>query len=192
MGTSGNVQSRAEEVSALMDGEVSAREFEHILHEISEDPDLKGCWTRYHLVRDVLQQTLPPLGGSDLPERVSAALKSEPYYLLRHRFRHLSWSPWKRVGAMAAAVATITFLAVLTFPSHQSSVLPPQASISPSTVIWVADQEQRFPTVETDDRSEYPTHQAELDPYLVNHSEYLAGNGMGNVVPFIHVVSYGE
>jgi sigma-E factor negative regulatory protein RseA len=199
MGTSGDLQSQAEAVSALMDGEVTAGECEHTIRAISVTPDLRGRWTRYHLIRDVLHQTLPPLKVSDLPERVAAILASEPQYRHpRHRFRYFSRprrARWRKAGTAAAAGAAgavAVFLAVLVFAPRDSSTFVPQAMTSPPSVAWIPEQEVILTTIEGDERENAPPHPLLLDSYLMNHSEYLAGSGMGNVVPFIHVVSYGE
>ncbi|CAK0766901.1 sigma-E factor negative regulatory protein RseA [Gammaproteobacteria bacterium] len=193
MATPKNEPSQVEVVSALMDGEVEADELDRIVREIAANPDLKDSWTRYHLTRDILHRTHPSLKISALPHRVAAALTSEPYYLRsqRRRFRPIVGFSWQKTGAIAAAVAILTLLAVLTFSSSPPSLtFPPQvATISSPTAVWIADEGTLLPTTEIWGSPVHPS--AQLNPYLVDHGEYLPGSGIGNIIPFAHV-SYGE
>jgi negative regulator of sigma E activity len=89
----------------------------------------------------------------------------------------------------------VMFLAVLVIAPHYSPFSTSQEMVTPPTLaeIPVTDQKVIFTTAENNEGINAPSRrQTQLNSYLVNHSEYLAGSGMGNVVPFIHVVSYGE
>jgi negative regulator of sigma E activity len=67
-----------EQLSAFMDGETHKTEHELLVRRLEVDPDLKGCWERYHVIRDVLQRQYHPELPAAFADRVMAALESEP------------------------------------------------------------------------------------------------------------------
>ena len=44
-----------ESLSAVMDGEADEFEIRRVLNEAADDPELRGVWERYHLVRSVMR-----------------------------------------------------------------------------------------------------------------------------------------
>lgn len=70
-----------EDLSALMDGELTELELRRVLKQCAEDPDQLAQWQRMHRVRSVLRgEHREPgmrLAATDLTQRVSAALASE-------------------------------------------------------------------------------------------------------------------
>ncbi|MFA7620176.1 MAG: sigma-E factor negative regulatory protein, partial [Thiohalomonadaceae bacterium] len=67
-----------EQISALMDGELSDRELSLVLKRMSQDPGVARRWQRYHMIRDALHDTLPANLKFDLSDRVHEALRDEP------------------------------------------------------------------------------------------------------------------
>ncbi len=196
MGTSQNGQCAdedvlvREEISALMDNEVGAVQIERILGAMTEDAALQESWSRYHLVRDVLRRTTPPFCASSLPERVAVALAARSETLVSTRpVQRMGRFRRHRKGALsvAALAASFVLFAVLLVVPQQTSTL--QSGV---TIVRIsAGEDNELPTVAADTDRHF-LKASQLTPYLVNHSEYLAGSGMGGVVPFIHVVSHGD
>ncbi len=178
MGTLGNVPPHSEAVSALMDDELSTDEFDHILHALTEDDALKERWTRYHLAKDVLRRTAPPICVTSLADRVAAALASHPPSI--HVRRHVRHVPWLRrhrgKGLAAAAVVLLTLISFTPQNPATPGVIPP-------------DQTVALSYTEIDPNA---PQAALINAYLMNHSVYLAGSGAGGVVPFVHLVDYQE
>ncbi|WP_421313528.1 RseA family anti-sigma factor [Aeromonas sp. 603404] len=67
-----------EQISALMDGELSDAE---VLNELEMDSDLQDTWGRYHLIGDAMRGDLPVNLQLDLSDSIMAALEDEPTIL---------------------------------------------------------------------------------------------------------------
>ena len=67
-----------EQISALMDGDLSDAE---VLHELEMDSDLQDTWGRYHLIGDAMRGDLPVNLQLDLSDSIMAALEDEPTIL---------------------------------------------------------------------------------------------------------------
>lgn len=62
----------AEEISALMDGELDEARRTEVIDAIAEDDELRDLWRRYHLTRGTLRGSCYPLGNRILAEVISA------------------------------------------------------------------------------------------------------------------------
>ena len=69
-----------EELSALVDDEVSEFGLRKILLEMDENPELAGKWSRYHIAKAALRNEA--VLGVDLSECINAALAEEPCHKL--------------------------------------------------------------------------------------------------------------
>ncbi len=67
-----------EELSALVDGELSADEAEAIIEQVTADPELRRRWTRYHAERAALSGGGVIRLSPDFAERCSERLAQEP------------------------------------------------------------------------------------------------------------------
>lgn len=98
-------QEPAARLSALMDGEVGDFELRRTLGQISQDPELRRKWDRYHLAAAAMRGELVS-AAPDLSDRIAAALAREPGPRSRTALRTLG-----RV-AVAASVAVLTVVGV--------------------------------------------------------------------------------
>ncbi|MGB5096355.1 MAG: sigma-E factor negative regulatory protein [Porticoccaceae bacterium] len=98
-------QEPAARLSALMDGEVGDFELRRTLGQISQDPELRRKWDRYHLAAAAMRGELAS-AAPDLSGRIAAALAREPGPRSRTALRTLG-----RV-AVAASVAVLTVVGV--------------------------------------------------------------------------------
>jgi len=103
-----------EQLSAAIDGELSAEELRFLLRRLDHDAALSQAWSRYHMAGDGVRRQLPPLASSGFATRVmraiereSAAASSVPAPGAR---RH--WLHWSAGGAIAASVAVAALLMV--------------------------------------------------------------------------------
>lgn len=67
-----------EQLSRLMDDDLSAQEKEKLIERMIDDPQAQAIWERYQLMRNALNNKLNP--GEDLASRVRDAIAKEPTY----------------------------------------------------------------------------------------------------------------
>lgn len=107
-----------EQLSALMDGELSRDERAFLLRRLDHDAELRATWARMHLARDVI--THRPGGVPiDLAGRVMSALAEEAKAPAR-RENAAAWRPW--LGA--AIAASVALIAVLSIAPHGGLNVP--------------------------------------------------------------------
>jgi len=71
-----------EQLSALMDGELSAADLDQLLNEIEQRPALREQWSNHHRARHLLfEQGEPAPQSNQLADRVSATLAQQPTIL---------------------------------------------------------------------------------------------------------------
>lgn len=93
-----------QEISSLMDGELSSPEAERAIRACCTTHEAAQKWQEYHLIGDVLRGGLPH--PTDTAARVAAALKDEPAIVARPK-RMLQTTVGRVALATAASVATI-------------------------------------------------------------------------------------
>jgi len=149
----------SEQISALMDGELGTAEANPLLATIRENKALRQDWNDYHLIGDVLRQTV--ISPTDLADKISVRLKSEPTVLAPHKF-----APRKRefialsVAASFAAVALVA-LSSLKFSAIDDAPdnLAAQSNLSSNTSV----ASQSNPSI---------------NEYLVAHQEFSPGTAL--------------
>jgi sigma-E factor negative regulatory protein RseA len=122
-----------EQLSAAVDGELSAEELRFLLRRLDHDAALSQAWSRYHLAGEGVRRQVPALASADFAARVmraiereSAAGSSVPAPGAR---RH--WLHWSAGGAIAASVAVAALLLVQ--PAGETSRVETVAVDSTST-----------------------------------------------------------
>mgnify|MGYP003521874146 CR=1 len=120
-----------QEISALVDGEVDAADFDSIIKACHQNEQHKDAWRSYHLIGESLRAEHGQVVG--LEQRILAQLQNEPTILAPRR---RTWAPaFPRMAlAAAASLATVSAVAWLAFqqtPTPQPQVIaasPPPAS----------------------------------------------------------------
>jgi len=198
-----------EQVSALLDNELSDHESDSVLAKISQDSDLQQCWERYHMIGDVMRGESLNLRAGEISQRVKKDIDSEPAIIsIPKKGKSRSWkSNWIKPAAgaaLAASVATVVVLNTTDLLGLDESIQSAKvASITPTptptqSIVTVANinsavpiqaPHQTLPGTRWKNLKE-PSLQSRLNSYLVNHSEYVApGTGMG-VMPYATFVGY--
>lgn len=126
-----------QQLSALIDGELSADQARFLIRRLEHDQELSACQERWQIAGDVLRGQLGAVAPADFAARVALALppatsaRPQPVTLAGRR------RGWALGGAMAAALA---LLAVLLLPSTLAPGVPaatvaiePADSVAPAT-----------------------------------------------------------
>ncbi len=66
-----------EQISSLIDGELSETDETRTIQELVKDPDLLKKWERYQLIGEVIKGKKAPLIDSDLLSRVKEAIAED-------------------------------------------------------------------------------------------------------------------
>jgi sigma-E factor negative regulatory protein RseA len=140
-----------QEISSLMDGELSSPEAERAIRACCTTPEAAQKWQEYHLIGDVLRGGLPH--PTDTAERVARALDSEPAIIARPR-RVLETTFGRVALAAAASVATIGVVGWIGTQGGQLPGSSPVVAKNPTALQPVVNQAPAAaprPTVDTQD-----------------------------------------
>ncbi|TJZ67781.1 sigma-E factor negative regulatory protein [Chitiniphilus eburneus] len=105
-----------EQLSALIDSELEAKEHDRLLGQLSVDGDLRQDWQDWHLVGDVMQEH--PLLSPDFMKRFSDRLAAEPIVMVPARRRSLL----RRALVPLSAAASVAFVSVVGWQAYYSAV----------------------------------------------------------------------
>lgn len=73
-----------EQISALMDGELSRDETAFLLRRMEHEPALVTSWSRFHMARQVLRRQEWSSQGLNLASRVLAGIESDSQPVAGH------------------------------------------------------------------------------------------------------------
>lgn len=167
-----------EQLSAWIDGELSAEELELFYKRIGEDGELRRRWQSYHQIGDAISGHGTSIQDDQLADRIASVLVDEPAPTMQRRNSLTSRFIKPLAGfAVAASVATVAVLA-LQFNAQVSidgdSELVAEKPAEPVEYRRLAGLEEYGPR---------PNLQRELDRYLVVHSEQLSGRSIQGMSP---------
>ncbi len=107
----------AEQLSALIDGEGEAREWEWALRRLGNDAELKDRWERYHLIGETLKNNLPDTLDLGFAERIRQSIETEQQPAAQASASRtgitstmMSWHKPMTGFALAASVAALALL----------------------------------------------------------------------------------
>lgn len=196
-----------QDLSALMDGELTDRPASRTVDALLASDELKVRWTRYHVVRDVLRQEMSRDDGGALAERVRRSLVDEPHHFSP---RQTSMPGWRGIVkpvagmALAASVAVVAILSLrsggsvpdgpglVTAPAARtaaSTVMPVRGAAIPAAATTSRQDVRPIPLRQLHWRTDEPAIAHRLNGYLVSHSEHLGGP-MGGLHPYARIVGY--
>lgn len=174
-----------EQVSSLVDDELSAREAEVLLARLERDPSLRDRVERYALIGEAMRGALPKVQQRDFAARVMAVIEQDELVPGR-RFavgrRLLQLRP---VAGMAVA-ASVAMLAVLTLQAPQveaPSEVVPDMRLN-GTAPLINAQRVDFTGVRS------PELQNQLRSYLLNHSEHSTNARLRGVMPYVQIAAH--
>jgi sigma-E factor negative regulatory protein RseA len=182
-----------EQLSALVDDELSDLERPLLLGRLERDPELRACLGRYQLISEVMRGGDAHAAGLGIATRVNAALEGEaPMTGRAAECGNEALALWKPLAGLAVA-ASVAVVAVLSLQSYdtdpnasapQVAVNTPQVDATPpAPVLRVSEGD--WARIE-------PRVTKRLDDYLVNHNEFAASRGVQGVMPYVRIVGFEE
>lgn len=104
-----------EQLSALVDDELSPAELDLLLRRGREEPEVTAQVGRYALIREAMHRNLPEQVDPSFADRVSAAIAEEP----AHQQGTGLWrARWLRPVAGVAVAASVALLAIAVWPQQ--------------------------------------------------------------------------
>lgn len=176
-----------EQLSALLDGELSEAEAAMVVRRVARDEALRSAALRYSLIGDALRGDLPAGKPANLVARVRAELESVPppatvVQPAAGGSRFLSY------GAGMAVAASVAIVALVALPGRQQETLPPLLSaneVSSPVAETRPDLRAAPQPVFTRAAGGGPDR---LTRYYVNHTEYApAMSGRGALTRLIMI-----
>jgi len=182
-----------EQLSALVDDELSELERPLLLGRLERDPELRACLGRYQLISEVMRGGTARAAGLGIAARVHAALEQEaslsgPTVKSAGAASARLWKPLAGV-AVAASVATVALLS-LQYLYQAPEETGPVAAVSDISAVPATAPVMRVSDGNWD-RIE-PRVAKRLDDYLVNHNEFAASRGVQGVMPYVRIVGYEQ
>jgi len=177
-----------EQLSALLDGELSATEAPMAVRRIARDEALREAALRYSLIGDAMRDELPAGRPADLARRIRRRLEQEPAGQQPADMPALASSretPGRRIARLAggfAVAASVALVALVALPGGQQDSAPPV--ISATDVASPNPAQRVLPPAYT--RAAGGGAPDRLTRYYVNHSEYApAVSGRGTLTRII-------
>lgn len=175
-----------EQLSALVDDELSDLERPLLLGRLQRDAQLRACLGRYQLIGEVMRGGTARAAGLGIARRVQDALEQEPVPAGSSRVSSTPMARlWKPLAGLAIA-ASVALVAVLSVQRLQTPLGQPLALVSnapPQTIVRADDSRWNRVAPQVEQR---------LNGYLVNHNEYAASRGMPGVLPYVRIVGYED
>jgi sigma-E factor negative regulatory protein RseA len=185
-----------ESLSAVMDGEADEFEIKRVLNEAADDPELRGVWERYHLVRSVMRGEGRMRGADRLSARFWTEIDAdeaapvddvEPIEAAPRASRS-NWVRWGQRVAGVAVAAGVAAAVIVGYRIDETANAPPAQvavveSPMPSASMALFSDEMRGQSVP-----------AALDlqrahAYMLHHAHHVALNNR-SVVPFVKVAAF--
>ena len=180
------------QLSALVDDELDGMEIDLVLRRLCRDGDLQSCWSRYHLISDVMQSHLPDALAPDFAARIRQAVVAEPLPLPVGKSLPAWYKPVTGFGLAASVVLVALFGLKLTQTADTSLTSATQLAASdPTPASTFAPFTVRTAAVRQTDASNEPV-EARLGSYLVNHNGYASLNSMHGMLPYVRMVGYQQ
>lgn len=165
-----------EQISALMDSELSPQDSNQALRRLEDTPEAKETWDTYHLIGDLMrgQDTAVNVTG-----RVSAALQTEPTVLAPRRVG----KPGKALTFALSAAASFSAIAVvgwMAFSTGTAVNSPAELAKAISTTPAVQTAEPQLVSAPSGDQ---------MNEYLLAHQGVSPSSGLQGVAPYIRTIS---
>ncbi len=190
-------QQREEQLSALLDSELSDQQLESFMQDLKRDPisDAESA-QRYHLMGDAIRDELDQSSFMDISAAVHRAIEQEPAYseLAEPAKKQTAFSlsqllsGWFKPLTGMAVAASVAMVTLVTFNTLQndSSVQPAQLVQSAPVVPVSSEIARNVQVASTLNASEKtPEQQQQLNQYMLRHSGYASQSTMQGMMPYV-------
>jgi sigma-E factor negative regulatory protein RseA len=197
-----------EQLSALMDGELSRDETRFLMRRVAHDQVAVSSWSSFHLIRQALRRQVIVRMRPGFADAVLARIEDETKLQSRDS---RTWLRWASGGAIAASVAVAAL--VLSGPQDPDISLPGEAVASRAAVqapaAPAASAAQPAANRSTDFRppmispmldvqpasastAGFSAQPVPMDPrtqsYLVRHYDATGNNGQPGMLPYVLLI----
>lgn len=176
-----------EQLSAMVDNQLSEAEQELMAVRLKGDRELVGYWYRYHVIGDTLRGQLPDHASLMFSDRVREALRDEPPVGAPSRRKA---STWMKPLAGLAVAASVALVAVLGLRNAQVGDVPEMVAIAKDVEQEVVVRPELVRGRGIRWNVAAPRVADQLNSYLVNHGEYALSGGMPTIGPHVRIVGY--
>lgn len=153
-----------DQLSAMLDDELDARECELLLTRLGKDPQLRDVWERYSLIGDCIRGGLPDYVAPGMAARIADAVAMNEAPLTKLPAK--SGARWRPVAGVAIA-ASVAVVAIATLNTPESTA--PEFIAAP--VASVAEDSYTVPVINMREQASAAMRER-LNLYQVSHSEF--------------------
>lgn len=108
-------ESIREQISALLDDELSKQDADRTIDQLCQQPEHRDTWDRYRLIGDAIRGEAAGRASPSIAESVRQALQDEPA-MIAARKPALAEAPWVKAVAGTALAASVALAAILAAP----------------------------------------------------------------------------
>lgn len=186
-----------DKISALMDGELDARQSDQQYTRLKQDAEARACWNTYHLIGDALRRD--SIVSTNFSAKLGARLEQEPTVLAPQRPQ---MRPVRRTTAYAlSAAASLSAVALVGWMAFNNPLAPQPDSVgstvgstvaslasapvavapsAPVTTVTPSSVQPELASVPSDGK---------MNEYLMAHQEFSPSTAIQGVAPYIRSVS---
>lgn len=186
-----------ETLSTVVDGELDVRD-NQILPNIAANDGSRATWARYHLIGDVLRDSLADVAPANFSEQLRNKIDREPTMLIPHQAKR-RWLTPAAGFAIAASVAALAVIGIQqlqpTPMAHDATEIaavtpaPVQAPAIQEALVAPAQKIAESPVVLNPVQGSIQT-QRRLNGYLVKFNEQRSSLGVPGVNPYVRIVGF--
>ena len=186
----------SEQLSALMDGELTPDEMKHQISALKKDSTLNQTWAAYHMLGDAMRKS--PHLSVGFTAKLARQLAEEPTILAPRRAPQSN--PPRYVMPIAASVAAVSMVGVLTWQMMQVNKNEAPISIATAPLnslqnVAVTTPQQVMPARLVTPAAN-PTHPETVqfsrvvsNPYLLAHQEFSPSYAREGIPAYVRTVS---
>ncbi|MGD2118835.1 MAG: sigma-E factor negative regulatory protein [Chromatiales bacterium] len=190
-------------ISAFLDDELEAHELGHLTGKLKQDAGLRATLNRYSLISEAIKGECSDCNAASISVRVQQQLEQEPTVFAPNNLKP-AMPTWIKPAAGAAIAATVAVVAVMNFAnlSPQQPNLPAAFPVTVDATAVKSPSYTAYPLVQRastqwrlESSSQQPQHpgiEAELNQFLIDHSEYTTQAGVPGMLPYATFVVYDK
>ncbi len=167
-------------ISALMDGELEAREAQHTLARLKEDAELRGRWDEFHVIGDALRGEHPL--SCRFNQTLAERLAEEPTVLAPRRSKI---APKRMMTYALSAAASVSAAALVVWVAlAPTAPVGPQAGGAQGPLKAIAAPALAEPAALASVPSE-----GRMNEYLLAHQGFSPSTALQGLAPYIRSVA---